>query len=538
MKQKGLDFEPANILRARRRQSPILFISFGMALAMFGCSEDRIQCIQNYSRLILASVIKDTTIFSWDTLQVRVKVVESSAALKGYVWSKDLQTFDTTNDPIYSVSWGIRDTGVNFLYIKVFDINGSNSPNDSIRVTVLPSHLALETIISDVSVFSGDTLVMKVKGITPANDLKGYIWTKDHQTFDTTSDSVYLVSWSIEDTGLNLVYVNAFDVHGQESPSDSIRVFVLPYRPVINKMADTVAHINKSLPLIASAQDRHGIAYSLWSYDGFLFDTISGSSFRAFWNSTKWGVNRLYVKVLDIGGGCSETDSFSVLVLYENNEVYSEDIPGLSIKSVASLKSISDSAQLRDAIVSLFHNCKDNLFARLPLELDSTEQFFVFCNIVAHKIAPYGTNHMDDLFPNLHATWLDCDSYATLAAEIFRNAIGPRYDSSICFWGVNLHTIPLDHCIPFFIKNGRSILIDPTFGIITVVSKEQLQAGYPVSANNIFSFYSYWNNPAQPSYFANTRSLYINALQNGLYQNANTSIDYYYFGFDWLYGIP
>jgi len=165
--------------------------------------------------------------------------------------------------------------------------------------------------------------------------------------------------------------------------------------------------------------------------------------------------------------------------------------------------------------------------AALPAEfaqLSDVELCAVFSICMAYSMAPYGNSTSMELDDLLSDAKLDCDNYALLAHHLFLQvyAGNPPEDVSFQLVGWNGGAVG-NHAQMFVNTPQRSLLLDPTIGVVALCNFDSIASGQPVDASRILDC------STRPE-LADFRKKVTGALQHGRYKPSD--LMYYFEDFE------
>lgn len=166
-------------------------------------------------------------------------------------------------------------------------------------------------------------------------------------------------------------------------------------------------------------------------------------------------------------------------------------------------------------INQFYNNFQQQIKKYLPdffSQLSDDELLALYSAIVAYSMAPYGNSTKVELTELLNEDKLDCDNYAILTYYLFREAKGSiKKISNLKFKFVGWDGGSVgNHAQIFFVSQQRSILLDPTIGIVAIADFNSIASGIPLSSSQIVDF-------STRTELNDYRKKVINALEKGLY---------------------
>ena len=206
-----------------------------------------------------------------------------------------------------------------------------------------------------------------------------------------------------------------------------------------------------------------------------------------------------------------------------DSSVHEIVIPGAGTLAVryARLDCLSESAlnEVRSdpaSITSLYDRCREELVDGLGehfADLSEAELQYVFCTAVSYWTAPYGPGGGATIEDMLAAETLQCAAYGPLAWELYDRC--SREDGSSCeanFVGWEGGSV-FNHQQTFISRpdGSRSLLVDPTIGLVAKVGFDQVASGGAVDLNDIALF-------GDRTDLAYSRMRIVDALVHGKYQ--------------------
>jgi hypothetical protein len=145
------------------------------------------------------------------------------------------------------------------------------------------------------------------------------------------------------------------------------------------------------------------------------------------------------------------------------------------------------------AIDAIWKRCRREVATGLGPAFDhltERERQYVFCTAVAHAMAPWGSDSTATRLPDLlKARTLNCGNYGLLAVYLARSfgAGGPD-EPNARFVGWEGGAVG-NHQMLFLDRAGRrSLLLDPTLGLIADVDFDTFASGKPIAPDRIVIF--------------------------------------------------
>ena len=120
-------------------------------------------------------------------------------------------------------------------------------------------HPPVMSNLSDTTVSIKDTVVIRPKAKDTNGSIKKFLWSADSgNTWTGSSANGISFFWSIEDTGVMVIFVKAVDNDGIESETDSFTMTVKTYPPSVILSADTFVNITGNVTFKAEGLDSNG----------------------------------------------------------------------------------------------------------------------------------------------------------------------------------------------------------------------------------------------------------------------------------------
>ncbi len=161
-----------------------------------------------------------------------------------------------------------------------------------------------------------DTVRLHVSG-TARGTLR-YEWTVDGDTSTThtSTDTAYALRWDTGGAGMHYVAVRALESTGLASTTDTIRLDVRRYAPLVVAPHDTNTWINDSLLLTAAGEDTNGtiVAYRWWVDGDSSIRTTPSPTLACAWGAEEPGPQTVRVVAVDDDGIESAPESLLVTV--------------------------------------------------------------------------------------------------------------------------------------------------------------------------------------------------------------------------------
>jgi hypothetical protein len=189
----------------------------------------------------------------------------------------------------------------------------------------------------------------------------------------------------------------------------------------------------------------------------------------------------------------------------------------------------SDPANIRSA----FGRCESEFVATLGAafsHLTPREREFAFSTVVAHHLAPWGSDSTCVTFPAMvRERTLNCGNYGLLAHHLARVLLGDRQES------VRLRVVGWDgpgignHQMLFLDRPERSgsLLLDPTIGLVGNSDFDTVACGHPVPRRRLLVFRARGG-------LEDFEDVVLGALLEGRVRPSD--LMYYFDGFDHLLG--
>lgn len=166
------------------------------------------------------------------------------------------------------------------------------------------------------------------------------------------------------------------------------------------------------------------------------------------------------------------------------------------------------------AMPAAFQSCEADLLAATgQLGLTRSQQQATFAMLVAHGLAPYGQSSALSLPDLLADDVLDCNNYGLLSGHLMR-ALELPLDTWLMA-GFDGGAVG-NHAQVLITLDGRSLLLDPTIGLVADISYDELVAGTPIEAARMAWIYL-WDDPEILTYSARVMA----AIRDGGYRVAD-----------------
>jgi lysophospholipase L1-like esterase len=262
----------------------------------------------------------DSVIAVRDTLTITIHPEDAPGKEIAYCWMRDDSwNVDTVASSVYTAVWQFPDTGMHTLVVYAIDADRRISKDDTINVLV-KCFIPEVVLTGDTAAFIDDTVVYK----TTTSDTDGVI---DHFLLWTTagrivhrpeSDGIARILWTKNDTGYQIVCIQAIDNDGLKSIPDSLKVRVSLSVPKITSLSgDTLVSINDTAQFNCTSSDTNGrvMAYEWIVATGMPERvTVRSETLKWVWQYPDTGVQTVWVRAIDDNGVYSLTDSIAVRV--------------------------------------------------------------------------------------------------------------------------------------------------------------------------------------------------------------------------------
>ncbi|HKB02277.1 MAG TPA: hypothetical protein VKD90_08660 [Gemmataceae bacterium] len=137
-----------------------------------------------------------------------------------------------------------------------------------------------------------------------------------------------------------------------------------------------------------------------------------------------------------------------------------------------------------------YAHCRDELIADLGPQfrhLDESDRQLVFCNLVAHAMAPYGESTAVEMPELLTAKHLNCGNYPFLAARLFE-VFDPKA-TGVILLGWHGGTVGAHGMVyRWHPDRDRNLFLDPTAGVVVRADFDTVAAGRPIRADRVVRF--------------------------------------------------
>ena len=289
-------------------RSPLLFGC--LVLAVLACSSPT----QSPEKPRLAS-LADTTVFATDTIRLIANPLLAPAKIRCFIWSANGgKTFpDSTTVNYFPISWGLADSGIHHVAVKILDSRAVAS--DSVVSTVIVEICRPVLMLRADSVITCNTpAVFRVTNTSSCRRIMNYMWSFDGGlTFsDTTLDSSITKTWSLKDTGKTIpVYCRATVIPGLVSSPAIVDIRIGYCRPVIHLSGAAFIHPGDTTRFFITSVVACPAKFYLWSFNnGNSFtDTTYSSSILRRWNAGDTALTILVAAEQSADGVVSAPDS-------------------------------------------------------------------------------------------------------------------------------------------------------------------------------------------------------------------------------------
>lgn len=180
-------------------------------------------------------------------------------------------------------------------------------------------------------------------------------------------------------------------------------------------------------------------------------------------------------------------------------------------------------------IIQLFQKSQEELTSELSSALHvltEVELFAVYCSLISYYMAPYGNSTKIELENLLKEQKLDCDNYAILTKHLFDMGLESgqlKNSDSIKFIFVGWNGGAVGNHAQVFVRSpGKSMVLDPTIGILAFADFDSIASGKPVPASQIIDF-------STRSELNDYRQRVIDSISKGLYKPSD--LLYYFVDF-------
>jgi hypothetical protein len=150
--------------------------------------------------------------------------------------------------------------------------------------------------------------------------------------------------------------------------------------------------------------------------------------------------------------------------------------------------------QAPEALPGLFLHCRAELRQHLGpafAHLTEREQQYAFSTVVAHSLAPWGSDSVCCRFPDLlRERTLNCGNYGLLVHYLAqRFSAGPRDSVRLRFVGWDGHAVG-NHQMLFLdrLDGSHSLLLDPTIGLVADADFDTVASGRPIPPGRLVLF--------------------------------------------------
>lgn len=158
-----------------------------------------------------------------------------------------------------------------------------------------------------------------------------------------------------------------------------------------------------------------------------------------------------------------------------------------------------------------FLACETDLMAATShLALTLVQQQATFAMLVSHAMAPYGQSSALSLADLLLDDVLDCNNYGLLSGHLAA-ALGLSLDHWLMA-GFDGGAVG-NHAQVLLTLEGRTLLLDPTIGLVADISYDELVAGTPIDTARMAWIYL-WDDPEIVVYSARVMA----AIRDGSYR--------------------
>ena len=262
--------------------------------------------------------VADMSMFVNDTARLCAEPVFAPATIKGFLWSFDggKSYPETTTVACIDRCWGLADTGIHVLAVKIFDTKKSISDSISFRVSVIVCRPDLALIADTVADFK-DPSTFHITNNSECRHILKYIWSFDAGASftDTTLDGSIEKQWSIRDTGRTVVVASrALIVPGLLSEPAFAAIRIGYCRPAIRLGGETLFHAGDTTRFFIETISRCPVAFYLWSFNnGLSFtDTTYSPTMVKRWEARDTAVSRVLAAAATSEGILSPIDTLGV----------------------------------------------------------------------------------------------------------------------------------------------------------------------------------------------------------------------------------
>jgi hypothetical protein len=199
-------------------------------------------------------VMSDTIVAINDSMRLHASANDSDGTVAGFWWSFDRGArYQSTADSTFAEKWGLPDTGMNVVYVKVRDDDGLYSPVDSFRVMVKAYRPGITILDSLIVTDINDSVMVHASGFDSNGSVR-YIWSLDDTSYrDTIAACSLRVGFSAPDTCL--VAVTVIDDDGLTSAAAACTIVTLSSPPVLDWFRDTSVSVRDSVVITLAARD-------------------------------------------------------------------------------------------------------------------------------------------------------------------------------------------------------------------------------------------------------------------------------------------
>ena len=275
-------------------------------------------------KLPTLSIAGDSVTSVYTTCTVYIDGDDNDGEIASYEWSLDRSSFRTLEGDADSllIRWTSSDTGTQLFTMTATDDDGLISSPESLLINVRPSGPEV-VITGDSSIPINDTAVFTctTENETADKEITSYQWSIDENGsfWQTTTSDTFQQTWSLSDTGVQVVRVRAEFTNGLFSPPESLTVIVSPCFPGVEISGTRQVIANDTTTFTAHAFDTNGTIdnYS-WTVETSDGDStiITGDSLITFsWPDTMAGKRvSVRVTVTDDDALVSSESALTVLV--------------------------------------------------------------------------------------------------------------------------------------------------------------------------------------------------------------------------------
>jgi hypothetical protein len=235
-----------------------------------------------------------------------------------FVWYLDSTRLprSSNGDSACRLYFGLHDTGSHRLVVYAAGGNGVWSGPDTTRIGVRLGKPSLRFMISDTSVYFGDTLAIAAGAYDTNGRIIGLQWRIDpgDSTLATVGDTLRYAF--CRSAGMYHILATAMDNDSLLSLPESVAVRVIADPPVISLSGKTSTAIHTPLMLHAARIDTFGTRVRwLWARGRPEFtDTTLADSCAIVYGRLETGMQVVYAKAVDCHGQESNIDSMKVFV--------------------------------------------------------------------------------------------------------------------------------------------------------------------------------------------------------------------------------